>query len=102
MSQEQLNNHIYLNRFSHTKALLLKKYRHKTDIFPVLQNLTHMFLHFLFDFRCSSFTKAALGYQFSKLLYCTHYTAPSHLLIEAEAYKGAQFHVHSHTGPVKI
>ena len=42
LSQEQLNNQIYLIRFSHTKALLLKKNRHKTDIFPVLQNLTHM------------------------------------------------------------
>ena len=42
MSQEQLNNQIYLIRFSHTSALLLKKNRHKADIFPVLQNLTHM------------------------------------------------------------
>ena len=37
-----MKNHIYLIRFSHTKALLLKKIRHKTAIFPVLQNLTHI------------------------------------------------------------
>ena len=27
---------------SHTEALLLKKRGHKTGVFPVLQNLTHM------------------------------------------------------------
>ena len=43
ISQEQLNYHIYLIRFSHTKALKKKKNRHKTDIFPVLQNLTHIY-----------------------------------------------------------
>ena len=38
-----MQNKIYLIRLSHTEALLLKKKGHKTGVFPVLQNLTHMF-----------------------------------------------------------
>ena len=40
--QNQLQNLIYLYRFGHTEALHFRKKGHKTDIFPVLQKLTHM------------------------------------------------------------
>ena len=37
-----MQNQIYLIRFGHTEALLLRKKGHGTTIFPVLQKLTHM------------------------------------------------------------
>ena len=40
--QNQLQNKIYLIRFGHTEALLLRKKGHETAVFPVLQKLTHM------------------------------------------------------------
>ena len=36
--------------FGHTSLLLFKKKGHKTDIFPVLQKLTHMFTPTVGDF----------------------------------------------------
>ena len=42
IGQDQLKNQIYLLRFSHTRALLLKKKWRETAIFPALQKLTHM------------------------------------------------------------
>ena len=43
MGQDQLKKWKYFIRFGHTKPLLLKKSGRKTDIFPDLQNLTHMY-----------------------------------------------------------
>ena len=40
---KQLKNHVYLLRFGHTSALLLKKKWHEKAIFPVLGKLTHMY-----------------------------------------------------------
>ena len=42
IDSKQLKNQIYLLRFGHTRALLLKKKGHEMAIFPVLGKLTHM------------------------------------------------------------
>ena len=42
IDSKQLKNQIYLLRFGHTSALLLKKKWHEMAIFPVLGKLTHM------------------------------------------------------------
>jgi len=42
IDSEQLKNQIYLLRFGHTRALLLKKKGHEMAISPVLGKLTHM------------------------------------------------------------
>ena len=47
IGQDQLKNQIYLLRFSHTRALLLKKKWRETAIFPALQKLTHMCVCFI-------------------------------------------------------
>ena len=44
-NNSELRKRGYIIRFGHPEALLLKKNRHKTAIFPVLQNLTHMMLY---------------------------------------------------------
>ena len=42
IDSKQLKNQIYLLRFGHTRALLLKKKGHEMAISPVLGKLTHM------------------------------------------------------------
>ena len=44
IDSKQLKNQIYLLRFGHTRALLLKKKGHEMAISPVLGKLTHMLL----------------------------------------------------------
>ena len=43
IDSKQLKNQIYLLRFGHTRALLLKKKGHEMAISPVLGKLTHMY-----------------------------------------------------------
>ena len=42
IDSKQLKNQIYLLRFGHTRALLLKKKGHEMAISPVLGKLTHI------------------------------------------------------------
>ena len=44
IDSKQLKNQIYLLRFGHTRALLLKKKGHEMAISPVLGKLTHMYM----------------------------------------------------------
>ena len=45
IDSKQLKNQIYLLRFGHTRALLLKKKGHKMAISPILGKLTHMYIY---------------------------------------------------------
>ena len=61
IDSKQLKNQIYLLRFGHTRALLLKKKGHEMAISPVLGKLTHMCELMRIDVTVSAMNHAGCG-----------------------------------------